>query len=51
MGLAIRRHCAPRLDLPRHASAEDYLARRAELGTAEVTRRLLATTGTARYRL
>ncbi|WP_211247625.1 amidohydrolase family protein [Cryptosporangium arvum] len=49
VGLAIRRHCAPRLDLPEHASPEDYLARRAELGTEEVTRRLLATTGTARY--
>ncbi|MFG1925404.1 amidohydrolase family protein [Cryptosporangium sp. NPDC048952] len=49
VGLAIRRHCAPLLDLPRHTSPEDYLARRAELGTAEVTRRFLHATGTARY--
>ncbi|WP_218617787.1 amidohydrolase family protein [Cryptosporangium aurantiacum] len=49
IGLAIRRHCAPLLDLPPHASPEDYLARRAELGTAEVNRRFLAATGTARF--
>jgi uncharacterized protein len=49
LGLAIRRHCAPLLDLPPHAPPEAYLARRAELGTAEVTRRLLAATGTARF--
>ena len=49
VGLAIRRHCAPVLDLEPHASAEDYLARRAELGSAEVSRRFLGATGTARY--
>jgi predicted TIM-barrel fold metal-dependent hydrolase len=49
IGLAIRRHCAPRLDLPPHAPVEQYLARRAELGWAEVTRRLVGGTGTARY--
>jgi len=49
IGLAIRRHCAPLLDLEPHASAADYLARRAELGTAEVNRRLLGATGTSRY--
>jgi predicted TIM-barrel fold metal-dependent hydrolase len=48
-GLAVRRHCAPLLDLPAHAPGLDYVARRRELGTAEVTRRLLSATGTARY--
>ncbi|MFR9805349.1 amidohydrolase family protein [Pseudonocardia sp. RS010] len=46
LGLAVRRECAPVLDLPRHAPARDYLARRRELGTAEATRRLLAASGT-----
>ncbi|MDP9239138.1 MAG: amidohydrolase family protein [Actinomycetota bacterium] len=41
-GLAVRRHCAPVLDLEPHAPAEAYLARRAELGTEEVTHRLMA---------
>ncbi|MFF9622396.1 amidohydrolase family protein [Streptomyces griseosporeus] len=41
VGLAVRRHCAPLLDLPRHAPVEAYLARRAELGAAEVNRRFL----------
>lgn len=49
IGLAIRRHCAPLLDLEAHAGVEGYLARRAELGTAEVNRRFLRSTGTARY--
>ena len=34
VGLAIRRHCAPLLDLEPHAPVEEYLARRSELGTA-----------------
>ncbi|WP_051735338.1 amidohydrolase family protein [Streptomyces sp. NRRL B-3229] len=46
VGVAVRRHCAPVLDLPRHASPEDYLARRAELGVQEVDRRFLAAAGT-----
>ncbi|GAA3445371.1 amidohydrolase family protein [Planomonospora venezuelensis] len=44
-GLAVRRWCAPVLGLPRHAEPEEYLARRAELGHAEVTRRLLRAAG------
>ncbi|GIH96936.1 amidohydrolase family protein [Planobispora siamensis] len=44
-GFAVRRWCAPLLDLPRHAEPEEYLARRAELGHAEVTRRLLGAAG------
>ncbi|NGO46323.1 amidohydrolase family protein [Streptomyces ureilyticus] len=46
VGVALRRHCAPLLDLPRHAPPEEYLARRAELGRNEVDRRLLAAAGT-----
>ncbi|MFI7292754.1 amidohydrolase family protein [Streptomyces sp. NPDC050121] len=41
-GVAVRRHCAPLLDLERHAPADVYLARRAELGPQEVNRRFLA---------
>jgi uncharacterized protein len=41
VGLAIRRWCAPLLDLPAGAPIDDYLARRAELGAAEVSARLL----------
>lgn len=41
LGFLIRRWCAPVLDLEPHAPAEEYLRRRAELGTAEVNRRLL----------
>jgi predicted TIM-barrel fold metal-dependent hydrolase len=47
VGTAVRRHCAPLLDLPRHAPAEEYLARRALLGAREVDRRFLTATGTA----
>ena len=42
VGLAVRRWCAPALDLPVHAPVADYLARRAELGWRETTARLLA---------
>ncbi len=41
LGVAVRRHCAPVLDLDPHAPAEAYLERRSALGVAEVTRRLL----------
>ena len=41
VGLAIRRWCAPLLDLPAGAPIDDYLARRAELGADEVAGRLL----------
>jgi predicted TIM-barrel fold metal-dependent hydrolase len=46
VGVAVRRHCAPLLDLPRHAPAGDYLARRSELGWREVQRRFLRGAGT-----
>jgi uncharacterized protein len=41
VGLAIRRWCAPRLDLPAGAPMDEYLARRAKLGAEDVARRLL----------
>lgn len=41
IGFALRRWCPPVLDLPRHASPDDYLARRWELGGSEVARRFL----------
>lgn len=49
VGLAVRRHCAPLLDLPRHAPAADYLARRAELGWQEVNRRFLTAARTETF--
>src|SRR5215212_204444 len=49
IGFAVRRWCAPVLDLPAHAPADDYLTRRAELGAEEVNRRLLAATGTQTF--
>ncbi|MDX6326548.1 MAG: uncharacterized protein QOK15_2902 [Nocardioidaceae bacterium] len=45
LGLAIRRWCAPVLDLEPHVPAENYLARRRELGAAEVNRRLVREAG------
>jgi len=47
IGFAVRRWCAPVLDLPAHAEPDDYLARRAELGAAEVNRRFLRAAGLA----
>jgi predicted TIM-barrel fold metal-dependent hydrolase len=49
IGLAVRRWCAPVLDLEPHVSADDYLARRAELGADEVNRRFLRSTGTGDF--
>lgn len=48
-GLAVRRWCAPLLDLPPHADADSYLARRAELGVDEVNARLLRAAGIADF--
>lgn len=45
LGFAIRRWCAPVLDLPPHAGPDAYLARRRELGAGEVNRRLLRAAG------
>jgi uncharacterized protein len=41
LGFAVRRWCAPVLDLEPFAPADEYLARRSELGTAAVTGRFL----------
>ncbi|HEX9622960.1 MAG TPA: amidohydrolase family protein [Streptosporangiaceae bacterium] len=41
LGFAIRRWCAPVLDLLPFAPAEDYVRRRSEIGVEEVNRRLL----------
>ncbi len=49
LGFAVRRWCAPLLDLDPHSHPEEYLARRAALGVTEVNRRLLAATGTGEY--
>jgi hypothetical protein len=49
LGFAIRRWCAPLLDLEAHAPADDYLRRRAELGSAEVARRLLGCAAVATW--
>lgn len=45
LGLAVRRHCAPVLDLAPHADPDAYLAARARLGAGEVARRLLDASG------
>lgn len=49
VGFALRRFCAPVLDLPAFADADAYLARRQELGGAEVARRMLRGTGIGDY--
>ena len=49
LGFAFRRWCAPVLDLEPSVRAEDYLRRRAELGTPEVNRRLLTAAGVAQW--
>jgi len=51
LGIAIRRHCAPLLDLEPLVDADTYIARRRELGAAEVTRRFLDATGTGHFLL
>ena len=45
LGLALRRWCPPVLDLPEHTGLDEYLQRRAELGTLEVSRRFLRAAG------
>jgi uncharacterized protein len=50
LGLAIRRWCAPALHLEPHASAEEYLARRQELGI-EASRRLMSASGVTAFLL
>lgn len=45
VGFALRRWCPPVLGLDAHAEPDEYLARRAELGAAEVNRRFLRAAG------
>ncbi len=45
LGFAIRRWCAPVLGLPAHAPADDYWARRCELGGKRVTELFLGAAG------
>jgi uncharacterized protein len=45
VGLAVRRWCAPVLDMEPFASADAYLERRRALGATEASRRLLAAAG------
>jgi predicted TIM-barrel fold metal-dependent hydrolase len=49
LGFAVRRWCAPVLDLEPSAPAGEYLRRRAELGAREVNRRLLTAAGVAAW--
>ncbi|MEJ3657501.1 amidohydrolase family protein [Actinomycetes bacterium KLBMP 9759] len=49
LGFAVRRWCAPVLDLAPHAPPQAYVERRAELGAAEVNRRFLRAAGVARF--
>jgi predicted TIM-barrel fold metal-dependent hydrolase len=49
LGFAVRRWCAPLLDLEPHAAPDTYLRRRAELGEPEVARRLLRPTNVAEW--
>jgi predicted TIM-barrel fold metal-dependent hydrolase len=44
-GFAFRRLCPPVIDLPPHAELPGYVARRAELGAAEVSKRFLSLAG------
>jgi predicted TIM-barrel fold metal-dependent hydrolase len=49
IGLAVRRWCAPILDLEPHVSAAAYLERRRSLGAAEVNRAFLAAADVRTY--
>lgn len=49
VGFAVRRWCAPVLDLPKHVDADTYFARRLELGSTEVNERFLRQSGIGHY--
>ncbi|MGH3097369.1 MAG: amidohydrolase family protein [Streptosporangiales bacterium] len=51
LGFAIRRWCAPVLDLDPHAMPQEYMDRRQALGVEEVNRRLLTGSGIAHFLL
>ena len=44
-GFMFRRLCPPVLDLPPHTEVDDYVARRADLGATEVSKRFLVAAG------
>jgi predicted TIM-barrel fold metal-dependent hydrolase len=49
LGIAIRRWCGPLLDLDAQVSPDAYVARRAELGAADVNARLVSVTGVSDF--
>jgi predicted TIM-barrel fold metal-dependent hydrolase len=49
LGFAIRKHCAPLLGLAPHASADDYLAARAQHDEASLSRLFLGAAGVSDY--
>jgi len=49
VGLAVRRWCAPLLDLSPHAPADEYVERRRSLGAAEVNRAFLVASGISTF--
>lgn len=49
LGFVLRRWCAPLLDLPAFAQPDEYLARRTELGAAQVNSRFLRASGISDY--
>ena len=49
VGFAVRRWCAPLLELPKHADAETYFERRLEIGAPEVNRRFLKASGIGHF--
>ncbi|OBK74682.1 amidohydrolase family protein [Mycobacterium sp. 1274761.0] len=49
LGLAIRRWCAPVLDLPPYAPADEYWARRSKVAPDELTSAMLTRAGVARW--
>ncbi|WP_068271316.1 amidohydrolase family protein [Aldersonia kunmingensis] len=49
LAFALRRWCAPLLDLPVHVAAQDYWRRRSEIGEAEIARRMLTHAGVSEW--
>jgi uncharacterized protein len=49
LGLAVRRWCAPMLDLAPRAAPTEYIERRRELGRAEVDRRFVSAAGVSDF--
>lgn len=49
VGFAVRAHCAPKLGLERHASAEEYFAKRAEFTADQLAGTFLQGLGIARF--